>query len=60
MSIIKSKTSLIIAGSAAAAGLVICGIVKGIDFAKSKRSEKKEAKESAEEKPMKAVEDSEE
>lgn len=56
---INSKSSLVIAGSAALAGLVICGITKGIGWAKDKKSGKKAEEEPAEEK-TEVKEDSEE
>ena len=56
----NSKSSLIIAGSAAAAGAVIFGITKLVDVAKSKKTKKESPAEAEqEEKPMKAVEESE-
>ena len=56
----NSKSSLIIAGSAAAAGAVIFGITKLDDIAKSKKTKKEASAEAkTEEKPMKAVEESE-
>ena len=56
---INSKSSLVIAGSAAAAGGVIYGVTKLVGVLKNRKSGKK-TEEPAEEKPMKAVEDSEE
>ncbi len=54
---INSKSSLVIAGSAALAGLVIYGTSWVFGKAKNRKSKTEEP---AEEKPMKAVEDSEE
>ena len=57
---INSKSSFVIAGSAAAAGLAIYGITWVFGKVKNRTTGKEETEEPAEEKPMKAVEDSEE
>lgn len=57
---INSKSSLVIAGSAAAAGAVIYGATWLVGKVKNRKAGKEETEEPAEEKPMKAVEDSEE
>lgn len=57
---INSKSSLVIAGSAAVAGAVIFGFTKLVDVVKSKKTNKEAPAEAEpEEKPMKAVEESE-
>lgn len=47
---INSKSSLVIAGSAAVAGLVIYGTTKLVDLVKNKKAGKEETEEPAEEK----------
>ena len=54
---INSKSSLVIAGSAAAAGAVIYGATKLVELIKNRKAGKEETEEPAEEKPMKAVEE---